>query len=83
MSLPQEKHIFDRNSYQTCSQERGVHSKHCSISQNLGEFLEVGGIQKIFFSGKPSTCYSGLQEAFKDLEIRQVSMLLKGSIPVR
>ena len=41
------------------------------------------GTQQIFFSDDPSTCYSGLQEAFKDLGIQQVRMLLKGSIPVR
>ena len=38
--LPQEKHIFDRSSYQTCSQERGVHSDHCRNSQNLKEYFE-------------------------------------------
>ena len=39
--------------------------------------------QQIFFSDDTSTCYSGLQEAFKDLGIQQVSMLQKDSIPVR
>ena len=46
-------------------------------------FYGEDGIQQIFFSEDPSTCYSRLQEAFKDLGIQQVSMLLKGSIPVR
>ena len=46
-------------------------------------FFGEDGIQQIFFSDGPSTCYSRLQEAFKDLGIQQVSMLLKESIPVR
>ena len=50
---------------------------------NILQFFGEDGTQKIFFSEDPSTCYSGLQEAFKDLGIQQVSMLLKGSIPVR
>ena len=86
-----------------CSQERGVHSKHCGISQNLGkkiffffclglsvlqnrnipQFFGEDGIQQVFSSDSPSTWYSGLKEAFKDLEIQQVSMLPKGSTPVR
>ena len=40
------------------------------------------GIQQIFFSDDVSTCYLGLQEAFKDLGIQQVRMLRKGLIPV-
>ena len=47
-------------------------------------FLEKPNLpQQIFFSDDTSTCYSGLQEAFKDLGIQQVSMLQKDSIPVR
>ena len=49
----------------------------------MGMGIGEDEIQQIFFSDDPSTCYSGLQEAFQDLGIQQVSMLLKDSIPVR
>ena len=50
---------------------------------NIPQFFGEDGIQQIFFSDDPSTYYPRLQEAFKDLGMQQVQMLLKGSIPFR
>ena len=62
-----------------------ISSVGLSILQNgnIPQFFGEDGIQQIFFSDDPSTCYSRLQEAFKDLGIQLVGMLLKGSISVR